>query len=75
MRRTTRRLALRVDALASHALAHLQVEALDEVVGVRSRDAINGHVRRLLPREDVHEGRYPRTQPRNRGPVKVVENF
>ncbi len=36
-------LALRVDALAPHALAHLQVEALDEVVGVRSRDAINGH--------------------------------
>ena len=68
-------LALRVDALAPHALAHLQVEPLDEVVGVRSRDAINGH--RAAPASPrTCTVTLPSVEPReNRAKVKVVENL
>lgn len=68
-----RGLALRVDALAPDPLPHLQVEPLDEVVDVRSRDAINGHVAPYFPRTCTDHATQPQPR-RNRPAVKVVEN-
>jgi hypothetical protein len=60
-------LALRVDTLAPHALAHLQVEPLDEVVDVRSRDAINGHDVPASPRRPAR-GTLPTPTPSKTAP-------
>ncbi len=75
------RLALGVDALAPHPLAHLPVELAHElVVGVgtrergRSIEPFRGHGDAPVP-EMVHRGRYPDSDPTNRPQVKVVDNL
>ena len=73
------RLALRVDALAAHALAHLVVEPLDQlVVGARrrrrpiDRQTVLCHGC-LLPEKTCTSDATQRRRDENRGPVKVVE--